>query len=208
MGQAHRQSVHATEAAEQISALMDGELAPQEVEAVVALAKSDAGMESWTSFQLIGDSLRSEDLLHAGSTTAFVSRFAACLDNEPHLLAPAAARAVGRHRLLFKPSWMRRVVPGTAIAAAVAAVSWVVVPQMQGGTDSATGAAIVAQAPAAAPAAAGVVTVAADSAAMIRDPRLDEYLRAHRVSVPTNAVVPTMRNVANSASFSQDNTQE
>ncbi len=206
MGQAHRQSVHATEAAEQISALMDGELAPHEVEAVVALAKSDAGMESWTSFQLIGDSLRSEDLLHAGSTSAFVSRFAACLDNEPHLLAPAAAREVGRHRLLFKPSWMRRVVPGTAIAAAVAAVSWVVVPQMQGGADQATGAPIVAQAPA--PAAAGIVTVAADSAAMIRDPRLDEYLRAHRVSVPTSAVVPTMRNVANGASFSQDNTQE
>jgi sigma-E factor negative regulatory protein RseA len=185
---------------------MDGELAPQEVEAVVALAKSDAGMASWTSFQLIGDTLRSEDLLHAGSTTAFVSRFAACLDSEPHLLAPAAARSVGRHRLLFKPSWMRRVVPGTAIAAAVAAVSWVVVPQMQDGTVPAAGPAMVAQAPA--PAAAGVVTVAADSAAMIRDPRLDEYLRAHRVSVPTHAVVPTMRNVANSASFSQDNTQE
>lgn len=43
---------------------------------------------------------------------------------------------------------------------------------------------------------------------MIRDPRLDEYLRAHRTSVATDAFVPTMRTVANGASFSQENTQE
>ena len=52
------------------------------------------------------------------------------------------------------------------------------------------------------------MTVSADNAQMIRDPRLDEYLRAHRVSVATDAVVPTMRQVANSANFSQDNSQE
>ena len=45
MGQAHRQSVHAPEAAEQISALIDGELAPHEFEAVLALAKSEPGQD-------------------------------------------------------------------------------------------------------------------------------------------------------------------
>ena len=47
-----------------------------------------------------------------------------------------------------------------------------------------------------------------DNAQMIRDPRLDEYLRAHRTSVATDAFVPTMRTVANGANFSQDNSQE
>lgn len=68
MGQAHKQSVHEEEAAEQISVLMDGELAPHEVNAVLDLAKSEAGMASWASYQLIGDALRSEELTHAGST--------------------------------------------------------------------------------------------------------------------------------------------
>lgn len=211
MGQTLKQSVHAVEAAEQISVLMDGELSPQEIEAVIGLAKSEGGMAEWSVFQLIGDALRSEDLVQTGSTNAFVSRFAARLDDEPHLLEPAAAaQAAVRHRLFFKPSWVRRVMPGTAIAAAVAAVSWVVVPQMRGPADLGAPEAVVARADQGATAKGGaVVTVAAESGQMIRDARLDEYLRAHRVSVATNnGVVPTMRNVANSASFSQDNTQE
>lgn len=210
MGQAQRLSLHASEAAERISALVDGELAPHEFDAALELAKGEPGRQQWTVFQLIGDTLRSEDLVQTGrSTDAFVSRFAARLDDEPHLLAPAALADAPsrRHRLLFRPSWVRRVMPGTAIAAAVAAVSWVVVPQMRD-ADPAAGDTIVARAPAVeAPKVGGVLTVA-DNAQMIRDPRLDEYLRAHRVSAPTNAMVPTMRSVANSASFSQDNTQE
>ncbi|KWR92054.1 sigma-E factor negative regulatory protein [Cupriavidus sp. IDO] len=210
MGQAHKQSVHVVEAAEQISVLMDGELAPQEVNAVLELAKSDAGMTNWTAFQLIGDTLRSEELTHAGSTADFLSRFSARLESEPHVLVPAVAQASGgRQRMLLKPSWVRRVMPGTAIAAAVAAVSWVVVPQMRGPADLGTPDAVVARAEQ--PAAAkpgGIVTVAADNAQMIRDPRLDEYLRAHRTSVATDAFVPTMRTVANGANFSQDNSQE
>lgn len=208
MGQAHKQSVHVVEASEQISVLMDGELAPNEVEAVLGLAKSDAGMTDWTVYQLIGDTLRSEDLTHAGATDAFLSKFSARLEAEPHVLVPAVA-AAGRHRLLVRPSWVRRVMPGTAIAAAVAAVSWVVVPQMRGPGDLGTPDAVVARVeqPAAPAKAGSIVTVSAD-AQMIRDPRLDEYLRAHRTSVATDAFVPTMRTVANGANFSQDNSQE
>ncbi len=209
MGQAHKQSVHVAEAAEQISVLMDGELSPHEVDAVVALAKSDSGMANWTVFQMIGDTLRSEELSHAGSTSDFLARFSSRLEDEPHVLVPAVAQAVGmRQRLLLRPSWVRRVMPGTAIAAAVAAVSWVVVPQLRGPSDLGTPDAVVARAdqPAARP--ANIVTVAAENAQMIRDPRLDEYLRAHRTSVATEAFVPTMRAVANGANFSQDNSQE
>lgn len=189
---------------------MDGELAPAEVNAVLELAKSEAGMFNWTTFQTIGDTLRSEELTHVGSTSDFLTRFSARLESEPHVLVPAVAQASAtRQRLLLKPSWVRRVVPGTAIAAAVAAVSWVVVPQMRGPGDVGTPDTVVArvQQPAA-PAAGGVVTVAADNGQMIRDPRLDEYLRAHRASVATDSFVPTMRTVANGANLSQDNTQE
>ncbi|WER46948.1 RseA family anti-sigma factor [Cupriavidus sp. WKF15] len=210
MGQAHKQSVHVVEAAEQISVLMDGELSPHEVDAVVALAKSETGMANWTVFQMIGDTLRSEELSHAGSTDDFLARFSSRLDDEPHVLVPAVAQAAGiRQRLLVRPSWVRRVMPGTAIAAAVAAVSWVVVPQLRGPADLGTPDAVVARAdqPAAAKP-ANLVTVAAESTQMIRDPRLDEYLRAHRTSVATEAFVPTMRTVANGANFSQDNSQE
>lgn len=208
------------EAAEQVSVLMDGELAVHEVDAALGIAKGDAGMADWSMYQLIGDTLRSEELTHAGSTDDFLSRFSARLEAEPHVLVPAVA-AAGRHRLLVRPSWVRRVVPGTAIAAAVAAVSWVVVPQMRGPGDVGAPDAIVARADqqpgapvkagvtAGAQAAAGsIVTVAADNGPMIRDPRLDEYLRAHRTSVATDAFVPTMRAVANGANFTQDNSQE
>lgn len=206
------------EAAEQVSILMDGELTAHEVDAALDIAKDDSGMADWSMYQLIGDTLRSEELSHAGSTGDFLSRFSARLEAEPHVLVPAVA-AARRHRLLVRPSWVRRVVPGTAIAAAVAAVSWVVVPQMRGTGDVGAPDAIVARADqqpgsamkAGAPVAAapgGIVTVSADSAQMIRDPRLDEYLRAHRTSVATDAFVPTMRTVANGANFSQDNSQE
>jgi len=219
MGQAHKQSVHVMEAAEHVSALMDGELAPHDADVALGLAKGNAGMADWSMYQLIGDTLRSEELAHAGSTEAFLSRFSVHLEAEPHVLVPAVA-AASRHRLLVRPSWVRRVVPGTAIAAAVAAVSWVVVPQMRGPGDVGAPDAVVARveqqqpsatvkASATAPAAGGsIVAVSADNTQMIRDPRLDEYLRAHRTSVATDAFVPTMRTVANGANFSQDNSQE
>jgi len=209
MGQAHKQSVHVVEVAEQVSALMDGELASHEVGAALEFTRGERGMADWSTFQMIGDVLRSEDLAHIDSTDSFLARFSARLDSEPHVLVPAVAQASqARQRLLLRPSWVRRVVPGTAIAAAVAAVSWVVVPQMRGPGDVGTPDAVVARADQSAPKAGGIVTVAADNGQMIRDPRLDEYLRAHRVSVATDAVVPTMRTVANSANFIQDNSQE
>lgn len=202
------------EAAEQISILMDGELQAHEIDAALDIAKGDTGMAEWSMYQLIGDTLRSEELTHAGSTSDFLSRFSAQLESEPHVLVPAVA-AAGRQRLLVRPSWVRRVVPGTAIAAAVAAVSWVVVPQMRGPGDAGAPDAIVARveqqpggAMKAGASAGAIVTVSADNAQMIRDPRLDEYLRAHRTSVATDAFVPTMRTVANGANFSQDNSQE
>ncbi|CAJ0689558.1 hypothetical protein LMG19089_00516 [Ralstonia edaphis] len=210
MGQAQLQTAE-VEFAQRISALMDGEIAAHEVLSAVELAKDGEGAAHWREYQLIGDVLRSEDLLNTRSSEDFVSRFSAKLDAEPHLLVPAVAQRAKtqeRHRFLVSPAWVRRIMPTTAVAAAVAAVSWVVVPQLRGPTDGADGSpALVAKATQAAGAQA--LTVAAtDNTPMIRDARLDEYLSAHRQSATNGMVVPYLRAVANGVANTQDSNQE
>ncbi|HWV07682.1 MULTISPECIES: sigma-E factor negative regulatory protein [unclassified Ralstonia] len=210
MGQAQLQTAEA-EFAQRISALMDGEVAAHEVSSAVELAKDGEGAAHWREYQLIGDVLRSEDLLNTRSSEDFLSRFSAKLDAEPHLLVPAVAQRAKtqeRHRFLVSPAWVRRIMPTTAVAAAVAAVSWVVVPQLRGPADGADGSpALVAKATQA----TGVqaLTVAAtDNTPMIRDARLDEYLSAHRQSATNGMVVPYLRAVANGVANTQDSNQE
>jgi sigma-E factor negative regulatory protein RseA len=210
MGQAQLQTAE-VEFAQRISALMDGEIAAHEVLSAVELAKDGEGAAHWREYQLIGDVLRSEDLLNTRSSEDFVSRFSAKLEAEPHLLVPAVAQRAKtqeRHRFLVSPAWVRRIMPTTAVAAAVAAVSWVVVPQLRGHADGADGSpALVAKATQAAGAQA--LTVAAtDNTPMIRDARLDEYLSAHRQSATNGMVVPYLRAVANGVANTQDSNQE
>ncbi|CAJ0716117.1 hypothetical protein LMG6871_01683 [Ralstonia edaphis] len=210
MGQAQLQTAE-VEFAQRISALMDGEIAAHEVLSAVELAKDGEGAAHWREYQLIGDVLRSEDLLNTRSSEDFVSRFSAKLEAEPHLLVPAVAQRAKtqeRHRFLVSPAWVRRIMPTTAVAAAVAAVSWVVVPQLRGPADGADGSpALVAKATQAAGAQA--LTVAAtDNTPMIRDARLDEYLSAHRQSATNGMVVPYLRAVANGVANTQDSNQE
>ena len=210
MGQAQLQTAE-VEFAQRISALMDGEVAAHEVSSAVELAKDGEGAAHWREYQLIGDVLRSEDLLNTRSSEDFLSRFSAKLDAEPHLLVPAVAQRAKtqeRHRFLVSPAWVRRIMPTTAVAAAVAAVSWVVVPQLRGPADGADGSpALVAKATQAASAQA--LTVAAtDNTPMIRDARLDEYLSAHRQSATNGMVVPYLRAVANGVANTQDSNQE
>nr|WP_311529445.1 RseA family anti-sigma factor [uncultured Ralstonia sp.] len=210
MGQAQMQTAEA-EFAQRISALMDGEVAAHEVSSAVELAEDGEGAAHWREYQLIGDVLRSEDLLNTRSSEAFLSRFSAKLEAEPHLLVPAVAqraKAQERHRFLVSPAWVRRIMPTTAVAAAVAAVSWVVVPQLRGPVDGADGSpALVAKATQGASAQA--LTVAAtDNTPMIRDARLDEYLSAHRQSATNGMVVPYLRAVANGVANTQDSNQE
>ena len=210
MGQAQLQTAEA-EFAQRISALMDGEVAAHEVSSAVELAMDGEGAAHWREYQLIGDVLRSEDLLNTRSSEGFLSQFSARLDAEPHLLVPAVAQRAKtqeRHRFLVSPAWVRRIMPTTAVAAAVAAVSWVVVPQLRGPVDGADGSpALVAKAPQGAGAQA--LTVAAtDNTPMIRDARLDEYLSAHRQSATNGMVVPYLRAVANGVANTQDSNQE
>lgn len=211
MGQAQLQTAE-VEFAQRISALMDGEIAAHEVLSAVELAKDGEGAAHWREYQLIGDVLRSEYLLNTRSSEDFVSRFSAKLEAEPHLLVPAVAQRAKtqeRHRFLVSPAWVRRIMPTTAVAAAVAAVSWVVVPQLRGPADGADGSpALVAKATQAAAGAQALTVAATDNTPMIRDARLDEYLSAHRQSATNGMVVPYLRAVANGVANTQDSNQE
>jgi sigma-E factor negative regulatory protein RseA len=207
MGQAQQHSVPST-AAERISALMDGQVLTHEFNAALDAAKSEAGRADWHTYQLIGDALRSDELVQAGSNDAFLKSFGARFAEEPHLLAPVAVQQASRHRMLLRPSWVRRVVPATAVAAAVAAVTWVAVPQF-GETLNPDGVTTVAMAPVAteAPVRPSVVAVSADTP-MIRDARLDDYLRAHRQAATTGVALPYMRAAVAQPVQAQDSAKE
>ncbi|TSA50416.1 MAG: anti-sigma 24 factor [Nitrosomonadales bacterium] len=98
---------------EQISALMDDELDADSSQHLFTALKSDAELgASWSTYHLIGDTLRGNCCLHAG----FRERLLQKLEQEPTVLAPrnGAAR-------LVKPPFMLSA--GAAVAA-VAFVGW------------------------------------------------------------------------------------
>lgn len=209
--------------AERISALMDGEFDPDELAALLDEADT-SGRPLWDDYHLIGDALRSDELTLPRSESAFMASFAARLDAEPHLLAPTAladaqaataagAKAVGSRGTRINPFLrVRRVLPTAAAAAAVAALSWVVVPRLQDHPAGGAQPQVLAQT--AAPAASGSsltrvalsqqpqAAVAANGAGVpndvivLRDARLDQYLAAHQQYAPApigQSVSPYMR---------------
>ncbi|WP_027804081.1 sigma-E factor negative regulatory protein [Paraburkholderia dilworthii] len=171
---------------ERLSAFVDGELSGEEH---LNLDKFLSGLDgedraAWSSYHLIGDALRSDDLAVSSATSgAFLRGFAARFESEPHLLAPAAMPLA--RRLL---GLRRRVVPAFAVAAAAATLTWIVVPQLQGvpggsgvtqvASVSSHGDAVQKVALASVPV-ANVMPVAQD-ANIIRDASLDQYLEAHQ----------------------------
>lgn len=207
--------------AERISALMDGEFDPDELAALLDEADT-SGRPLWDDYHLIGDALRSDELTLPRSDSAFMASFAARLEAEPHLLAPTAladagqsVKTAGSRVTRINPFLrVRRVLPTAAAAAAVAALSWVVVPRLQdhptGGaqpqvlaqtaTPAAGGSSLtrvaLTQQPQAAVAANGARAGAPNDLIVLRDARLDQYLAAHQQYAPTpigQGVSPYMR---------------
>lgn len=185
MGSVSMQS-QASSRGERLSAFVDGELFGEEHLNVDKFVSGLDGEDraAWSSYHLIGDALRSDDLaVGSAASNAFLSGFAARFESEPHLLAPSA-QPVTRRLLALR----RRVVPAFAVAAAAATLTWIVVPQLQGvpGSPGATQVASVSShgdalqkvAMASVPS-ANVMPVAQD-ANIIRDASLDQYLEAHQ----------------------------
>ncbi|WP_206999639.1 sigma-E factor negative regulatory protein [Trinickia mobilis] len=181
MGSVSMQS-QACSRGERLSAFVDGE-SLGEIEGFGSLFAELNGEDraAWSSYHLIGDALRSDDLAVSSATSsAFLAGFAARLEAEPHVLAPAAVPA-------SKPlsALRRRVVPVFAVAAAAATLTWIVVPQLQrvdgasGGVQTASVGSDSVQRVAMASAPTGP-TRPAQEMNIIRDASLDQYLEAHQ----------------------------
>lgn len=183
---------------EQLSALADGELKGEEWSQALALACEEEGQSTWELYHLVGDVLRSPELARPADS-AFLARLRVQLAEEPvvpsrletgvettvvqgkaHDLDAAANASVFR--------W--KMVAGFASLAAVAAIGWTSLATLQGaGTGAGAQLALVPER-AAAEQGSPVIAVADSDGqqVMIRDPRLDELLAAHKQFGSTSAL--------------------
>lgn len=174
---------------EQLSALMDGELEGEALAEALRLAHGEEGQATWELYHLVGDVLRSPELA-AHASSPLLGRLREQLAQEPaaarvplvlqsaspvvsvHVPQPAANASVFR--------W--KMVAGIASMAAVAAIGWNSVEALRGGGAQ------LASAPVAPPASVVAVSEGAGQPVMLRDPRLDELLQAHKQFGSTSAL--------------------
>jgi sigma-E factor negative regulatory protein RseA len=192
--------------AERLSALADGELGASEAaEFAREAARDEALAERWLRYHQIGDALRSPDLFgvaHSGDN-AFMSRLRSQLAAEPVVVMPQVAaqqkQAREAERNVADAATPWKWASGFAAVAAVAAVVWGVLPQIQGVKGS-NGIELAAVKPSAKdltaqPQVLQVVQTA--DGAVIRDARLDQYFSAHnRVGGAMSGPAAFVRNAA------------
>ena len=160
---------------ELLSALADGELQGDELAQALALCARDSACARWRDYHLIGDVLRAPELARAGDSTQFLQKMRSALASEraaPVLPSPPVAAAPAANDSLFR--W--KMVAGFASLAAVAAIAWNSFSALQGEGSQGAQLAVVQ------PAAFSQQTELAQAGpqVMIRDPRLDELLAAHK----------------------------
>lgn len=155
--------VQAEEAKTALSAFMDGEAEMPEW-----LSRSTQASREWDTYHLIGDVLRTPGLARTASPD-FSRRLAQALADEPAIVAPRR-RQSGRTLARYSLS-------GVALAAAVAAVTWVAQPYI------APGGAVLQAADT-----RGGTRQAVMSASLPLDPTLVDYFDAHRNMAGMGAV--------------------
>lgn len=181
---------------EQLSALADGQLQGDEFAAALAWAAEDDGRDTWGVYHLVGDVLRSSDLARPVNP-AFLSRLRDELAKEappqrpqaPVELDPLDHVAVHLPEAANASVFRWKMVAGFASLAAVAAIGWASFSQLQGAGGP--GAQLAASSPERATAQGAPVVAVADAdgqQVMIRDPRLDELLAAHKQFGSTSAL--------------------
>ncbi|MGA2549831.1 MAG: sigma-E factor negative regulatory protein [Burkholderiaceae bacterium] len=175
------QAILQTSLRERISALADGALEAESAQAVLdELLASPEGRAFWDDLHATGDFLRSEETGSCASPEGFMERFRERLAVEPVAFAPRALQQ-GRAR-----GWLRYGLPGASIAAGVAMVLWMAIPQMTKPDAEVAAATPVVDAPQSKPvvAEAPAAPAAAVPANVRMDPELvGEYLTAHQGSV-------------------------
>lgn len=156
-------------------------------------ARDPEARRDWHAYHLIGDMLRSEDLgVRAAGDADFLARLRGKLAAEPAVLAPGAARALPLQR---RTAWGVPV----ALAAGVVAVAGVLVllrPSVPGGEPAPAVLAVTTPQPQVGT--TPIVVQAGAEGEMLRDARVDEYLRAHRATLAGSPVAlpgGAMRNV-------------
>ncbi|WP_406624784.1 sigma-E factor negative regulatory protein [Acidovorax sp. SDU_ACID1] len=177
-----------------LSALADGELQGDEFAQAMAYAGTDEGQASWQLYHMIGEVMRCSEPVHA-TDPALLGRLREQLAREPlPARLPAAALAqVARHDEAANASVFRwKLAAGFASLAAVAALGWNAYVGLTPGV-AAAGAQLAAVQPAPAMPPQQQTMVATNIGSdgpqiMIRDPRLDELLAAHKQFGSTSAL--------------------
>jgi sigma-E factor negative regulatory protein RseA len=192
-----------------LSALLDGQALAGDAQAVQRACalwrESRQARQDWHAWHLIGDVMRSEELARPPARdAAFLARLRERLADEPVVLAPLpvpppvsppgvpGARTAAQGA---RPAWS---LPGAVAAGFVLVAGVLVVARMA----PPSAAPVLATAPGPGLSAVAVTGAAASSSpgspALLRDPRLDSYLRAHQSARGSmTAAVPGggMRNV-------------
>lgn len=191
---------------EQLSALMDGTLDVAQTQALLDACYQDnvqngaqdgaqhgkqdgALLQTWASYHAVGDALRTHWVGRATVLGAVDST--ACTPAAPVDLAPIAVQLSAPSASAANDSVFRwRMVAGIAAVAAVGSIVWSLAgnPAGTAGVQLAQQApkplsqqpALVAQPAGPATVVASSIEAAAPSAVMLRDPRLDELLAAHK----------------------------
>lgn len=177
---------------ERLSALADGELQGDEFAQAVGFAAAEGGQSTWALYHLVGDVLRSPELAHhgRGDLLAAVRKQIA---QEPRP-APQAAPVVQVAQPEAVPAanvsvFRWKMVAGFASLAAVSAIGWNAAMNLRAdGAPGAQLAAVPAQVPAPVVATAEGVAAQPGQQVMLRDPRLDELLAAHKQFGGTSAL--------------------
>lgn len=164
-----------------LSALADGEAASL-AQACQSWRDDAAARQTWHAYHLIGDVLRSEELAHPPARDeAFLAGLRQRLAAEPAILAPAPVRPPVAHRT--RQAWL---VPAAVAAGFVVVAGVLVVTRTsQPGASEAAPTLAAASSPGVLRASVGAALVAAPqppAVNVIRDARLDEYLRAHHAA--------------------------
>ena len=206
---------------EELSALLDGELQGGPVERICSEWRTDArSRDTWHAYSLIGDVMRCEDLAQScASDEQFLRDFRKRMAAEPVVLAPRPVQHPAEEVAAEVPLPVVRatrawalpvslaagfvVVVGAVIGVQNPAVNPVAAPQVaMAPTGHASGSLIKVSrtddvAPPSDVYAAGMELVF--DGQVIRDPRLDRYLSAHKQFAGTSVLGPTSGLLRNAA---------
>ncbi|GAA6120202.1 hypothetical protein Acidovoranil_23050 [Acidovorax sp. FG27] len=189
---------------EQLSALADGQLQDDEFAQAMAFAATDAGRAHWHAYHVVGDVLRSSELA-SPYRSALLDRVRAEISRDPSPATRPAMLASGEltevadaeaaeAKVANAGVFQWKMVAGFASLAAVAAIGWNTYAGLQGPAAATQ----LAAAPGVAAPADASIAVADNQGnnggslngkqIMIRDPRLDELLAAHKQFGSTTAL--------------------